>query len=80
MSAYTEFDQERQEIDELLEQGYRIANIEEDLDGARVKFIRSGPVAGEQVLQLLTADARKHVTTVLLGVNRMPAQAVESSM
>ncbi|WP_151733621.1 hypothetical protein [Paenibacillus tengchongensis] len=80
MSAFTEFDQERREINELLEQGYRIVNIEEDLDGARVKFMRSGPVAAVQVLQLLTADARKHVTTVLPGIQRTPEEAVESSV
>lgn len=35
MSAFDEFDQERQEVDDLLLQGYSIVSIEEDLDGAR---------------------------------------------
>lgn len=66
MSAFDEFDQERQEIDALLLQGYSIVSIEEDLDGARVKFIHSSPGRVPVELQLLTADARKHVTTVVL--------------
>ncbi|QUL54683.1 hypothetical protein KDC22_31265 [Paenibacillus tritici] len=77
MSAFAEFDQERQRIDSLIGQGYTITGIHEDLDGARVTFIRSEP-AGEPVeLLLLTADARKHVTALLVSGFR-PAAAVES--
>ncbi|NQX47051.1 hypothetical protein HQN87_17110 [Paenibacillus tritici] len=77
MSAFAEFDQERQRIDSLIGQGYTITGIYEDLDGARVTFIRSEP-AGEPVeLLLLTADARKHVTALLVSGFRMVA-VVES--
>lgn len=70
MSAYAEFDKERQGVDTLLRQGYSITSIQEDLDGARVKFISSEPGKSSQELLLLTADARKHVTTVLFaGIN-----------
>lgn len=68
MSAFAEFEEERRQIDSLLGQGYTVAGILEDLDGARVKFIRREPPAGAPVeLLLLTADARKHVTAVLIG-------------
>lgn len=70
MSAFAEFEEERRQIDSLHGQGYTVAGIYEDLDGARVTFIRSEP-AGEPVeLLLLTADARKHVTAVLLDGSR----------
>ncbi|AIQ61420.1 hypothetical protein [Paenibacillus borealis] len=75
MSAFDEFDQERQAIDSLLLQGYTVTGIFEDLDGARVRFIPSEP-AGEPVeLLLLTADARKHVTTLIFGGSK-PASPI----
>ncbi|WP_342437521.1 hypothetical protein NSS79_32125 [Paenibacillus sp. FSL L8-0436] len=77
MSAFDEFDQERQEIDALLLQGYSIVSIEEDLDGARVKFIHSGQGRVPVELELLTADARKHVTTAVLS-GRRPATPIET--
>lgn len=40
MSAFTEYAKEQQEIDGLLFKGYTIASIQEDLDGARIKFVR----------------------------------------
>ncbi|MHA6534759.1 hypothetical protein [Paenibacillus sp. BAC0078] len=73
MSAFAEFDKERQEIDALLRQGYSITGILEDLDGAKVKFSSSAPGRGPVELLLLTADARKHVTTLLIAAARPPA-------
>ncbi|WP_340026281.1 hypothetical protein MHI24_14435 [Paenibacillus sp. FSL K6-1096] len=71
MSAFAEFEEERRQIDSLFGQGYTVAGIYEDLDGARVIFIRSEP-AGEPVeLLLLTADARKHVTAVIFDRSRL---------
>ncbi|OKP85365.1 hypothetical protein A3844_16385 [Paenibacillus helianthi] len=77
MSAYAEFDKERQEVDTLLRQGYSITSIQEDLDGARVKFISSEPGKSSQELLLLTADARKHVTTLLFAGIK-PVTAIET--
>jgi hypothetical protein len=77
MSAYEEFDKERQEIDSLMQQGYTVAGIFEDLDGARVKFISSEPGGAPVELLLLTADARKHVTTLIFGGSK-PAAPIES--
>jgi len=77
MSAFEEFDKERQEIDSLMQQGYSVAGIVEDLDGARVTFIRREPGGAPVELLLLTADARKHVTTLIFS-GSTPAARVES--
>lgn len=77
MSAFDEFDQERQAIDTLLEQGYQVISIMEDLDGAKVTFAPGGPGQNPVELLLLTADARKHVTTVVFA-GRKPATPVET--
>ncbi|CAM4438007.1 hypothetical protein [Paenibacillus typhae] len=79
MSAFAEFDKERQAVDKLLQQGYGIVNIKEDLDGAEVTFIRSGSDGDPVKLLLLTADARKHVTTAVFAGIR-PAAPVEASI
>lgn len=76
MSAFAEFDRERQEIDNLIGLGYTVAGIYEDLDGARVTFIRRSRPAGRWSLLLLTADARKHVTTLLVGGTRQTAAEI----
>ncbi|KGE20283.1 hypothetical protein [Paenibacillus wynnii] len=69
MAAYEEFAKEQQAIDQLLFKGYTIAGIQEDLDGATVKFVMGEPTKGVVYLQLLTADARKYVTTLLFSMN-----------
>lgn len=66
MSAFAEFSKEQGEVDGLLFKGYSIANIQEDLDGARVKFVRGEPAKSAVELLLLTADARKYVTTLVV--------------
>ncbi|WP_019914881.1 hypothetical protein [Paenibacillus sp. HW567] len=73
MSAFAEFDKERQEIDALLRQDYTITGIREGLDGAKVKFISSASGRDPVELLLLTADARKHVTTLLIAAACPPA-------
>lgn len=67
MSAYAEYAKEQQEIDGLLFKGYTIASIQEDLDGARIKFVRGEPAKSSIDLLLLTADARKYVTTIMVA-------------
>ncbi|WP_339170343.1 hypothetical protein NST94_28230 [Paenibacillus sp. FSL H8-0282] len=66
MSAFAEYAKEQQEIDGLLFKGYTIASIQEDLDGARIKFVRGEPAKSSVELLLLTADARKYVTTLVV--------------
>ena len=76
MSAYAEYAKEKQEIDGLFFKGYTIASIQEELDGARIKFVRGEPVKSAIELLLLTADARKYVTTlVVAGVRAEGEQA-----
>jgi len=70
MAAFEEFVKEQQAIDELLFKGYTIAGIQEDLDGANVKFVLEEPAKGVLNLQLLTADARKYVTTLLFSMKQ----------
>lgn len=79
MSAFEDFDKERQAVDELLQQGYRVVNITEDLDGARVTFTHSGQLPSPVELVLLTADARKHVTTAVFA-GRKPAEPIETAI
>lgn len=67
MSAFAEFAKEQQEVDGLLFKGYTIAGILEDLDGARIKFVRAEPAKSAVELLLLTADARKYVTTLIFA-------------
>ena len=74
MSAFAEFAREQQEVDELLFKGYTIAGIQEDLDGARVVFVRGGSAKGKMELLLLTADARKYVTTLVISGRQAAAQ------
>jgi len=73
MSAYAEFAKEQQEIDELLFKGYSVSGIRENLDGAVVKFVRGEPAPGAVELNLLTADARKYVTTLVFAVQQAEA-------
>lgn len=68
MAAFEEYAKEQQAIDELLFKGYAISGIHEDLDGATVKFEMKEPAKGVVNLQLLTADARKYVTTLLFSM------------
>lgn len=74
MSAFDEFEKEQQEIDGLLFKGYGITSILEDLDGARIKFVRGEPAKSEVELLLLTADARKYVTTLVVVDQRAATQ------
>lgn len=74
MSAFVEFAREQQQIDDLLFKGYMITSIHEDLDGAHVKFIRAEPAKSAVELLLLTADARKYVTTLIVAEQRAAGQ------
>ncbi|MDU2240046.1 MAG: hypothetical protein E7E23_05665 [Paenibacillus sp.] len=70
MSAFAEFERERQQIDELLRQGYRIVSLRENLDGAIVKFALGEPEQAAAELLLLTADARKYAGTCVFLAQR----------
>ncbi|AHV99492.1 hypothetical protein [Paenibacillus sabinae] len=67
MSAYDDYAKEKQDIDALLDQGYTVTGMLETLDGAKVKFDGGEPGSGSVELMLLTADARKYVTTLVFA-------------
>ncbi|WP_025688549.1 hypothetical protein [Paenibacillus zanthoxyli] len=67
MSAYDDFAKEKQEVDDLLLQGYTVTGMLETLDGAKVKFDQEEPGSESVELLLLTADARKYVTTLVFA-------------
>ncbi len=73
MSAFAEYEREKQQIDAILAQGYIIAAIQETLDGALLHFAPSAPHTERTQLQILTADARKYVTTLLFARQVQPA-------
>lgn len=68
MSEYQVFLQERDRIDFLVEKGYKIKNIIENLSGAFVEFKKSiDSKVDSETLHILTAEARKYFSVVLLN-------------
>lgn len=64
MSEYQDFLQERDRLDYMGQQGYQIKNVVENLSGAFVEFENA---EGEsETLQILTPDARKYFSVMLL--------------
>lgn len=76
MSSYKEFLKEKEKIDELYKSGYSITNVKENLSGAFLTFERSNMDLNnkEQTIevQILTADARKYFSNLLLAAQRKP--------
>ncbi|MDP4099286.1 hypothetical protein OIN60_21455 [Paenibacillus sp. P96] len=70
MSAYELYAAEKLELDGLVESGYQIRSVQEGLDGADVRLVHPGLPEGEASLRLLTADARKYLTVLLLRERR----------
>lgn len=72
MSEYQTFLQERDRIDFLIQNGYKIKSITENLSGAFVEFEKSGkpdePEAENQkeTLHIQTPDARKYFSVKLI--------------
>ncbi|WP_082232100.1 hypothetical protein [Halobacillus massiliensis] len=63
MGEYEIFVEEKQQIDQLIEKGFRIVKVTENLDGALVDFQK-----GEEKEQLAikNAETRKYFTTLIL--------------
>jgi hypothetical protein len=58
---------EREKIDFLLQKGFKITAVTENLSGAFVTFERTENNQTEQeALHILTADARKYFSSVLI--------------
>ncbi|KZE09386.1 hypothetical protein C1N83_07435 [Priestia aryabhattai] len=67
MSSYHEYMAEREKIDFLLQKGFKITAVTENLSGAFVTFERTENNQPEQeTLHILTADARKYFSSVLI--------------
>ncbi|MBX0357066.1 hypothetical protein [Halobacillus sp. Nhm2S1] len=69
MSDHREFEAEREKIDFLLEQGYVISGVTENLSGAFVEFQYKGNESGKsekERLHILHPDARKYFSTILV--------------
>jgi hypothetical protein len=64
LSEYQEFLQERDRLDFMIQQGYSIKNITENLSGAFVEF--ENQEGENETLQILTPDARKYFSFLLL--------------
>nr|WP_240376876.1 hypothetical protein [Bacillus piscicola] len=68
MSSHKEFLEEKEKIDKLVENGFRIAKVEENLSGAFVDFEK--PNEKKQVekkqLHILNADARIYFSNLLI--------------
>ena len=64
LSEYQDFLQERDRLDYMVQQGYQIKNVVENLSGA---FVEVENAEGEsETLQILTPDARKYFSVMLL--------------
>ncbi|WP_368505897.1 hypothetical protein AB3N04_10220 [Alkalihalophilus sp. As8PL] len=75
MSDYQEFLAERDEIDYLIQQGYVIKGVTENLSGAFVEFElplhkRSKNRQQYERLHIKTADARKYFSVQLINQNK----------
>ncbi|WP_406866555.1 hypothetical protein AB0764_20645 [Priestia megaterium] len=67
MSSYHEYMAEREKIDFLLQKGFKITAVTENLSGAFVTFERTENNQIEQeTLHILTADARKYFSSILI--------------
>jgi hypothetical protein len=69
MSSYREFLEEKEKIDDLIGKGYQIAGIRETLSGAFVEFAPSSNnlnMTQKVELHILTADARKYFSNILV--------------
>ncbi|MBN8250318.1 hypothetical protein [Priestia flexa] len=67
MSDYQHFVAEREKIDFLIEKGFIIKSVTENLSGAFLELerIKQGKVEKEK-LHILTADARKYFSGILI--------------
>ncbi|MDE5414826.1 hypothetical protein [Alkalihalobacterium chitinilyticum] len=76
MAEYQQFIAEREKIDFLLEQGYMIKGVTENLSGAFVEFELkkpdpSGHKSPTERLHILTADARKYFSSIIIQQNKV---------
>ncbi|UCZ51418.1 hypothetical protein LGQ02_11030 [Bacillus shivajii] len=67
MSAYQEFVEERDKIDFLIDKGYQIKSVIENLSGAFVEFeLKDNERRETKTLHILNAETRKYFSTLLI--------------
>jgi hypothetical protein len=67
LSNYQQFLNEREKIDLLIQKGYRIKYVNENLSGAFVEFENKSQEEKRNVTHhVLTADARKYFSVILI--------------
>ncbi|MFO1445618.1 hypothetical protein KDN24_20955 [Bacillus sp. Bva_UNVM-123] len=67
MSEYKEYLQERDRIDYLIQKGYKIKNITENLSGAFIDFEKIADVKEEfETVQVVTPEGRKYFSVLLI--------------
>jgi hypothetical protein len=68
VSDYQLFLTERDKIDYLIQKGYRITGVKENLSGAFVDFEKVTNEGKEaETLHILTAEARKYYSVMLIN-------------
>ncbi|MBN8233765.1 hypothetical protein JF544_00835 [Halobacillus kuroshimensis] len=73
MSDHREFHAEREKIDFLLEQGYVMKAVTENLSGAFLEFVYEGSDPDQpevERLHILHPDSRKYFSTILFQQQR----------
>jgi hypothetical protein len=65
MSAYDRFLAEKEQIDHLIDQGYVITKVTENLNGSSVEFEKMNKDEKE-ILHIGNADARKYFSSVII--------------
>ena len=68
MSTFLEYMEEKQIIDNYLNDGYKIKYIDEHIEGDTVTWVkRSTDIEDNRTLLIKTADARKYLGDVLIN-------------
>jgi hypothetical protein len=73
MSSYKEFLGEKEKIDQLLQKDYEITRVHENLSGAFVEFTNTKNLEDKVELQILTADARKYFSSIIIANQKKSA-------
>ncbi|WP_163102347.1 hypothetical protein [Peribacillus alkalitolerans] len=67
MSDYQQFLSEREKIDFMIEKGYRIKGVNENLSGSFVEFENTSlDRENTETLHIQTAEARKYFSVILI--------------
>jgi hypothetical protein len=70
MSDYQQFLQEREQIDCLIQKGYKIKSISENLSGAFIEFENLQNETSKETLHIKTAEARKYFSVKVIQQNQ----------